>query len=413
MRHKIGVLRNIVVWVLISVGYFLYGEEMVKDDIAVFSEFIGEVEGLPVKERQDFIDREFEILKEKLEFPVVNAYEAIFVYKGKGAKVELMGDMTGWQAFPISLNKVEGTNLFYLRQDYEKDARLDYKFLVDDTTGILDPLNPKTCEGGFGANSELRMPGYPEHLEVNYYEDIAHGEIIEKVIECEAIKDGKKIIAERQVKIYLPPDYDETKKYRVLYFKDGSDYTRFGKTKNILDYMIAKGEIEPVLAVFVDPIDRENDYILAKKDVYVNFFVNQLIPWIEENYSARDDAEGRTLIGPSNGGAIITYIVYKYPQKFGYILSHSGAFMCAYDEYFGETYGKKISKAPYPVRIFMVVGSYELSLISPNMWFYYDFKKNPSVKAVELRKYPQGHSWGLWRDSLREGLIWLFGEDTK
>ena len=87
--------------------------------------------------------------------------------------------------------------------------------------------------------------------------------------------------------------------------------------------------------------------------------------------------------------------------------------MCAYDEYFGETYGKKISKAPYPVRIFMVVGTYELDLISPNMWFYYDFKKNPSVKAVELRKYPQGHSWGLWRDSLREGLIWLLGEDAE
>ena len=201
MRHKRGVLRNIVVWVLISVGYFLYGEEIVIDNIAFFTEFVEGVENLPVEERQDFVDREFEILKEKLEFPVVNAYEVIFVYKGNGNKVELMGDMTGWQAFPISLNKVEGTNLFYLKQDYEKDARLNYKFLVDDTTGILDPLNPKTCEGGFGANSELRMPGYPEHLEVNYYEDIAHGEIIEKVVECEAIKEGKKIIAERQVKI--------------------------------------------------------------------------------------------------------------------------------------------------------------------------------------------------------------------
>lgn len=172
--------------------------------------------------------------------------------------------------------------------------------------------------------------------------------------------------------------------------------------------MIDKGEIEPVVAVFVDPIDRENDYILAKKDLHVNFFVNQLIPWIKENYSARDDAKGRVLIGPSNGGVIITYIVYKYPEKFEYILSHSGAFLCTYDEYFGETYGKKISNIPYPVKIFMVVGTHELDLISPNMWFYYDLKKNPSVKAVELRKYPQGHSWGLWRDTLREGLIWLF-----
>lgn len=205
MRHKIGVLKNIIVWFLILVGCFLYGKEMVIDNVALFTEFIEEVESLPVKERQNFVDRKFEILKEKLEFPVVNAYETIFVYKGKGDRVKLIGDMTNWQVFAISLNKIEGADLFYLRQNYEKDARLDYKFLVDGTDGILDPLNPKTCEGGFGANSELKMPGYPEHLEVNYHEDIVHGEIIEKVIECEAIKDDKKIIAERQVKIYLTP----------------------------------------------------------------------------------------------------------------------------------------------------------------------------------------------------------------
>jgi enterochelin esterase family protein len=411
MKYEIGIQKNIVVWVMISAACFSYGEESVEDDVVLFTEFIEEAESLPVVKRQDFVDREFEILRKKLEFPVINKYEAIFVYKGKGKKVELMGDMTNWQVFPISLNKVEGTDLFYLKTHYEEDARLDYKFLVDDTTAILDPLNPKTCEGGFGANSELKMPGYPEHLEVNYYENIAHGEIIEDVIECEAIKDGKKILAERQVKIYLPPNYDETKKYRVLYFKDGSDYIKFGKTKNVLDYMIDKGEIEPTVAVFVDPVDRDDDYVLDKKDVYVDFFVNKLIPRVEENYSVRDDAEGRVLIGPSYGGVIVTYIVFKYPEKFGYILSHSGAFLCAYDEHFGETYGRKISNAPYPVKIFMVVGTYELDLISPNMWFYYDLKKNPSIKAVELRRYPQGHSWGLWRDTLREGLTWLFKEE--
>lgn len=134
MRYKIGVFKNIVVWVLILTGCFLYGREMAIDNVVVFTEFIEKIENLPVEERQDFINREFEILKEKLEFPVVNAYEVIFVYKGNGANVELMGDMAGWQAFPISLNKVEGTDLFYLRQDYEKDARLDYKFLMSHNT---------------------------------------------------------------------------------------------------------------------------------------------------------------------------------------------------------------------------------------------------------------------------------------
>jgi len=134
MRHKIGVFKNIVVCSLILVACFAYGKERTEDNVIVFTEFIEKIENLPLEERQDFVDREFEILKEKLEFPVVNAYEVIFAYKGNGNKVGLMGDMTGWQAFPISLNKIEGADLFYLRQDYEKDARLDYKFLMGHNT---------------------------------------------------------------------------------------------------------------------------------------------------------------------------------------------------------------------------------------------------------------------------------------
>lgn len=390
---------------------FSSGKKRNVNSVALFTRFVKKVEDLAVEKRQGFVDRKFETLKNKLKFPIVNKRDVLFVYKGEGNKVELMGDMTSWQLFPIPLNKLEGTNLFYLKGRYEEDARLDYKFSVDGTLA-LDSLNLNIGYGGYGANSELIMPGYLNHPELDYFEGIAHGKIVEELMKCEAVKAGNKVIAERKVSIYLPPNYDKDKRYKVLYFKDGSSYIKFGKAVNILDYMIGKGEIEPILAVFVDPIDREEDYVFSNRDVYVSFFVNQLIPWVEENYSVRNDAEGRVLIGPSAGASIITYIVYKYPEKFRYLLCHSGYFSYAYEEEFGETHGKRIASAPYPVKVFMVVGSYDLDVISTNIWFYSDLKDNPSVKALELRIYPQGHSWGFWRDTLKEGLIWLFSGDN-
>ena len=360
-----------------------------------FKGFINKLNNLPLKKRQDFVDKKLKSFKK---FPIINKDDVIFVYKGDGAKVELAGDMTVWQLFPIPLKKIDGTNLFYLEAHYEIDAVLDYKFLVDNVL-ILDPLNKTISRGGFGTNSELIMPAYKKHAESNFINKIPHGKVIETHIECEAIKKGIKVTENRGVKIYLPPYYNKRKKYKALYFKDGSDYLRFGKASHILDFMIKNKEIEPVIAVFIDPIDRDEDYLSKNKDVYVDFFVNNFIPWIERDYSINPDE--RTLIGCSASCNITTYIAYKYPEKFQYLLCHSGDILWAYVE------ENNLPTINYPLKIFISVGSYDLDNISTDIWFYSDLKQNPSVKAIELKRYPQGHRWGLWRDTLREGLIWL------
>ncbi len=381
-----------------------------KNNLALFMKFIRQAKSLPLKKRKIFVEKKFQNMKNKFKFPIINKNEVVFVYKGKAKEVKLMGDMTVWQIFPIHLKRVRETDLFYLKKYYELNARLDYKFLIDNKAAVLDPLNPNIIYGGFGPNSEFKMPNYQKHSESNYSKKIRHGKIIENLMKCEAFKKGEKVIADRKVTIYLPPNYRKNKKYKVLYFKDGSDYIRFGKAPNILDNMISKKQIEPVIAVFIDPIDRDEDYVLSNKDFYVDYFLNKLIPWVENNYSARNDKEGRVLIGASAGGNIIAYIIYKNQEKFGYVLYHSGYFSFGYDEDYGKPYFKDITNIQYPLKIFMVIGNHDLDLISPNIWFYSDLKDNLLIKKLELRKYPQGHTWGLWRDTLREGLIWLLKE---
>lgn len=52
-------------------------------------------------------------------------------------------------------------SLFYLRQMFEPDARLDYRFTVDGKP-TLDPLNPRRIFSGTGEGdaSELVLPAH-------------------------------------------------------------------------------------------------------------------------------------------------------------------------------------------------------------------------------------------------------------
>ncbi|MBO4653583.1 MAG: hypothetical protein IK055_02745 [Lachnospiraceae bacterium] len=121
--------------------------------------------------------------------------------------------------------------------------------------------------------------------------------------------------------VYLPPDYDETKQYNVLYLMHGigGDETEWGMTglsstvKAIMDNLIRYGDIEPFIVVA--PNGRSY-YDFANKDGdYASFYVfgqelrNDLIPYIESNFAVyHDDADPtavrdhRAMAGLSMGG---------------------------------------------------------------------------------------------------------------
>ena len=64
------------------------------------------------------------------------------------------GDFNDWSTDADAMQNVEGTDFYYLTKKFESDARLDYKFVIDGSNWILDPLNPNKVTGGYGANGE-------------------------------------------------------------------------------------------------------------------------------------------------------------------------------------------------------------------------------------------------------------------
>jgi len=375
----------------------------------MFNQFINELN--KVTDKNAFLQKEFVRLKSTVEFPIIQEEKVIFVYYGNAKSVYICGDMTNWIK-KIPLKRVTKTNLFYLEQEFEKDARFDYKLVVDNKW-ILDPLNDKKVGGGFGENSYFKMPDYKENEYSIIKNDVPNGKIHKYFIDSTILNE------KRMIQVYLPYNYDPNQKYRVLYFQDGNEYIKLGNATITLDNLIFQKKTEPVVAVFVEPKTRVDDYIY--NDGYVNFFVKEMIVFVEKSFNVRNDKKGRVIIGDSLGGFVSSYIVYKNLDIFGGILSHSGAFpltklnnfLYRGKIYKGIPFIREIKNVPFDIDWYLVCGRYEKKIAgffdftNGNIEFYDALKQNPNFKKIDFKLYNEGHSWGLWKNTLADGLIFL------
>ena len=330
--------------------------------------------------------------------PVIEGTQTvIFLYQGSASTVDLAGDFNFWNP-NWALIKIGETDLWYYQTTFETNARMDYKIVRNGNEWLLDPLNPLTIPGGFGANSELRMPDYEFPEEILYREDIEHGELLLSSIASSELN------ATHQLQIYLPPSYEivTNRSYPVVYFHDGTDYVNFASAVNVLDNSIADGLLSEVIAVFVRPNDRNEEYAFSKRNAYRQFFVNELVPYIGATYRTVPEATHRALIGDSFGGNISAYIAYEYPDVFGNCGLQSGAFWP--NDY--EVSDLLVDGPTKEIRFASFWGTYEGDLTS-NMNFV---ANQLLLKGYDITagSFPEGHSWGLWRATLDDILIYFF-----
>lgn len=366
------------------------------------------------------------------EFPIVEDTTAHFVYKMErpDVVVGVAGDWNGFDARKAVMTPIGGGLLHY-QNSFEPDARLDYIFVEVDASAarqwlsftrtsvgartLRDPLNPRLGESAFGAPSELAMTGYQRPLATTKLSGIAPGMLYERNIKSEILQQ------ERTYMVYLPASYDPRgTAYPCIYFHDGGDYVKLSKAPIILDNLIGAGLISPLVAVFVPPRERDQEYNCS--DHYVQFFCDELIPELERLYNLSSDAEKRAVIGPSLGGLISLYMRKRRPDVFGLVGAQSSA---AHSIDGLETFDARIAFAVKPLmpqRFYLVMGSYEDCFAADWQGHCLDLL-NPirELRTVLERfgysyyytEYHQGHSWGLWRDSLVEALLFLFGEPSQ
>ncbi len=126
--------------------------------------------------------------------------------------------------------------------------------------------------------------------------------------------ESKTVGTTRKMQVYTPPGYAEEKKYPVLYLLHGiggdeTEWQRFAKVDVLMDNLIADGKAEPMIVVMPNGRAQKNDRaegdVFASAPAFAVFerdLLDDVIPFIEKNYGARTDREGRALAGLSMGG---------------------------------------------------------------------------------------------------------------
>ncbi|MGH9795954.1 MAG: alpha/beta hydrolase [Candidatus Acidiferrales bacterium] len=326
---------------------------------------------------------------------------AVFLYCGPAQKVALWSDLPGVK--DNEFTRVPGTNLSYFTRELERDARMDYKFILDDGPWVLDPLNPRGTDGAFGSSSQCWMPDYVPP-DVERREGIPHGAIED--LEWKSALLGNA----RAVKVYVPPGYAESAASRCasLYVHDGFDYLNFARIANILDNGIAQRRFPPLIAVLVPPVEREKEY--DANATFARAIVEELAPQIDGAYRTRSEPQWRATLGASMGGLCAAHLAGSHPDVFGNAAGQSSAF-------FAETPLVKArlnldtDAPPKPLRIHLDVGTYERyyhkDLLSGNRKF---------SEAIRRKSYPlqylevhEGHSWGSWRARIAPALEFFWG----
>ena len=153
----------------------------------------------------------------------------------------------------------------------------------------------------------------------------------------------------RELHIRLPEDYDHWgngKKYPVIYMQDGQNCfdpktSNFGTdwaVDEVLTELVKENKVRDAIVVGIFSVNRSQEYNDASLgQLYGEFLVETVMPFIEQNYRALKGPENTFLMGSSYGSAISISLAWRYPNVFGRIaaVAFNGAFF--YDNLFRLT----------------------------------------------------------------------------
>lgn len=338
--------------------------------------------------------------------PLTDGNRAIFLWQGPANTVQVAGDMSGWDpATGPQLRHIEGSDLWVGEEVYEVDARLDYKFVIDGSRWALDPLNPNTVLGGFGPNSELAMPAYERPAELQPSSvAVPAGTISQHTLTSTYLNQNRTFF------VYTPASQLVGQQYPSLYVHDGGEYISLINAPAILDWLIANGDIPPLIVVFVPPIEREKEY--RRNDDYVRFMADELLPFVQAEYNTDPNPAQTGTLGASLGGLMAVYMGVTRPERFGLVAGQSGAYSLDSDAVINTLR----EKDTLPVRFYLAVGSYETAVSgNPNEGNLLAANQRLAQLLADYRynfayvERPEGHSWGFWQATFGDALRLLYG----
>ena len=325
------------------------------------------------------------------------------------------------------MTRLMDTDLWYKTYRLASDARFTYSLSPNDSlvpledvdekdiakrvaTFRIDPLNKRVAIGG---GSIVELPGAPLPAWGVRQPEVPKGRLEDAKIKSEILKN------ERRAWVYTPPGYArDGKPYGLIVMFDGPMYTLLIPTPAILDNLLAKSKLPPMVAVILDnptPHSRETEF--ACYEPYAEFIAKEVIPWVRANYNVTTDPSQTVVSGVSFGGLAAAFIGFRHPEIFGNVICQSGSFWWRPDsenepEWLTRQFvaGKKL-----PLRFYLDVGLFETGptphggpdMVTVNRHMR-DILKAKGYE-VDYSECNCGHDYLHWRGMLPEALMALVG----
>lgn len=232
----------------------------------------------------------------------------------------------------------------------------------------------------------------------------------------------------RRIWIYLPPDYETSVDYYpVIYMHDGQNlfdtYTSYAgewEVDETLNELFNEDYLVPIV-VGIDNggEERINEYTPwpntqyggGQGALYMDFIVETLKPYIDENFRTLPGRESTALWGSSLGGLISHYGVLKNQD----IFSKAGIYSPSY--WFSDSVWAFTHEMGYQqeMKLYQMTGSLEGGSMVIDTWTMHDTLTNLGFGDEELStKIVEGgeHNEQLWREDFAEAYLWLFNSFT-
>src|SRR5262245_62064035 len=344
-----------------------------------------------------------------------------FMWRGnsKTWRVHLRGFHSPNDTNDAKLTLLPGTDLWYRTERIPNDARFAYIFRINcDEAGPdayagqaqdapllvshLDPLNPREATIG-PLLSLLEMPAAPPEPWRKRLAGVPAGTLTEKTIESTILKERRKFT------VYTPATYDpKGPPLRLLVLFDGSanfDGDDLVPGHVILDNLIAKGKIPPVMAVFVDQKDRAKE--LNCSNNFADYVALELVPKVRKDFRVTEDPAGTIVGGQSLGGLMSSYCALRHSGVFGNVLSQSGAYWWFPEHDAEKPWGGEpgwltreyVTSPSHPVRFYLEDGCFEGDIAENHR-----FRDVLQAKGYQVRyhKFSGSHDYQGWRASFAD-----------
>ncbi len=320
-----------------------------------------------------------------------------FLARSPGGSVpRVVSDVTGWGeridgTFDFNAGTMArvGTSDWYsLRTTVAPGARIEYQLAYALTDYRLDPHNPRRGAGpsfGGAAASEFVTRGYVPPQEFQDPRPSPAGTVSEGAIEGPC-----------KVSVYTPAGHAVAGELPVAVFLD----SRTDPISRVLDWLIARRDIPPIVAAFVGPKARGDESCSGAR--MATFVAGRLLPWLRLRHGADRGADTHAILAISYGAKDALEIALRNPDAFrrlGLLIP-----------------GRRINRADTAaiagyrdahLRVAILAGRYDHANVSTARGLRQAL--SDAGHAVDYSEVPEGHSASTWRNHLRGVLVSLFG----